>query len=120
MVFGLGFWVLFFVIFFGCGKMCGWGVRKYKHRHRELDSSLDDSDRRLTDLESRVKKLGERGKERDWLVEPMAHSNGAEQEAVARRKKTSSRLEDLQKRFVDGRLSLAEYEQELDRLEKIE
>ncbi len=120
MDFGLGFWVLFFVIFFGCGKMCGWGVRKYKHRHHELDAGPDDSDRRLTDLESRVKKLGERRKERDWLVEPMAHSNGADKETVARRKKPSSRLEDLQKRFVDGRLSMAEYEQELDRLEKIE
>ena len=119
MEFGIGFWVLFFVIFFGCGKMCGWGVRKYKHRHRELDASpTDDSDRRLTDLESRVKKLGDRGRADDLLVEPMAHRTKAE--AAPRRKKQSSALEDLQKRFVEGRLSMAEYEQELDRLEKIE
>ena len=61
---GFGFWILFFVIFFGCGKMCGWGVRKYKDRHNELEAGSDDSDRRLTDLESRVKKLGDRGRSR--------------------------------------------------------
>ncbi|KPK62434.1 MAG: hypothetical protein AMS21_07590 [Gemmatimonas sp. SG8_38_2] len=118
---GFGFWVLFFVIFFGCGKMCGWGVKKYKHRHHELDDrAVDDSDRRLSDLESRVKKLGDRGRSRDFLMEPMAHGDGAEKAAVPRSKKRSSALEDLQKRFVEGSLSMAEYEQELDRLEKIE
>ena len=120
MEFGFGFWVLFLVIFFGCGRMCGWGVRKYKDRHRELDAGPDDSDRRLTDLESRVKRLGDRGRARDWLMEPVAHRNGADKAAVAQRKKPTSRLEDLQKRFVEGQLSMAEYEQELDRLEKIE
>jgi len=117
---GFSFWILFFVIFFGCGKMCGWGVRKYKDRHSELEAGPDDSDRRLTDLESRVKKLGDRGRARDWLMEPMAHRNGAERATVAQRKKPNSKLEDLQKRFVEGKLSMAEYEQELDRLEKIE
>ena len=120
MEFGVGFWVLFLVIFFGCGKMCGWGVRKYKDLNRELDASPDDSDRRLTDLESRVKKLSDRGRARDWLMEPMAHRTGADKAEVAQRKKSTSALEDLQKRFVEGRLSMAEYEQELDRLEKIE
>jgi len=120
MEFGIGFWVLFFVIFFGCGKMCGWGVRKYKDRHRELGASPDDSDRRLTDLESRVRRLGDRGRARDRLVEPVAHRKGAERAETFQRKKPSSRLEDLQKRFVEGQLSMAEYEQELDRLEKIE
>ena len=109
MEFGFGFWVLFLVIFFGCGRMCGWGVRKYKDRHRELDAGPDDSDRRLTDLESRVKRLGDRGRARDRLMEPVAH-----------RKTPTSPLETLQKRFVEGRLSMAEYEQELDRLERIE
>ncbi|KPK62728.1 MAG: hypothetical protein AMS21_07220 [Gemmatimonas sp. SG8_38_2] len=120
MDFGLGFWVLFFVIFFGCGKMCGWGVRRYKDRLRELDAGPDDSDRRLTDLEARVKRLGDRGRARDRLLEPMAHRNGADREAVAQRRKPNSPLEDLQKRFIEGKLSMAEYEQELDRLEKIE
>jgi len=117
---GFSFWILFFVIFFGCGKMCGWGVRKYKDRYRELEAGPDDSDRRLTDLESRVKMLGDRGRARDWLVEPMSHRNGAEKATVAQRKKANSPLEDLQKRFIEGKLSMAEYEQELDRLEKIE
>lgn len=119
MEFGLGFWVLFFVIFVGCGKMCGWGVRKYRDRHHELDAGPDDSDRRLTDLEARVRKLSDRGA-RDRLVEPAAYTKSANSESAARRKKPRSALEDLQKRFVEGRLSLAEYEQELDRLDKIE
>ena len=41
-------------------------------------------------------------------------------EPVAHRNTPTSPLEDLQKRFVEGRLSMTEYEQELDRLEKIE
>ncbi len=121
MDFGPGFWVLFFVIFFGCGKMCGWGVRKYKHRHRELNAGTDDnSDRRLTDLESRVSKLAKRGRSRDWLLEPMTHRSGAERAPLSKRKKPGSALEDLQRRYVEGQLSMSEYEQELDRLDKID
>jgi hypothetical protein len=43
-----------------------------------------------------------------------------EEEPARMKRKPSSPLEELQQRFVDGRLSLTEYEKELDRLERLE
>jgi hypothetical protein len=120
MEFGIGFWILFLVIFFGCGKMCGWGVRKYKHHQRELDAG-SESERRLSELESRVRRLGDRDRAHDELVRPALHrpaEGGTPQ--PAKLKKRRSPLEELQQRFIDGRLTLAEYEEELDRLERLE
>lgn len=118
MEFGIGFWILFAVIFLGCGRMCGWGVRRYRDRHHQIDTVQDEGERRLSDLESRVKRLGERSRER--LMRPT--SNRRDEEAVARSPgpKKKSRLEELQREFVEGRLTLAEYERELDQLEKLE
>jgi hypothetical protein len=112
-----GFIVLFIAIFVGCGRLCGWGARKYKEHHRQLDHEHDEQDARLTHLESRIKRLGDRTRPRHAM-----HRRGEEREEEPARMKRerSSPLEELQQRFVDGRLSLTEYEKELDRLERLE
>ncbi len=122
MEFGIGFWILFLVIFFGCGKMCGWGVRRYRGRQRELDSGDDERDRRLADLESRVRRLGDGDRTRDRLMRPATfrHGKGDEAEPARMRERRATPLQELQQRFVEGRLTLTEYEHELDRLERIE
>jgi hypothetical protein len=122
MEFGFGFLVLFFVIFFGVGRMCGWGRRCRREDKSELGPSGKEYERRLSDLESRVKGRLQDRAARDRLVQPMAHRPGKLQETerprLAPRRK--SKLEELQKKFVDGQLTLSEYEQELDRLERLE
>jgi hypothetical protein len=104
--------------FFERGPMCGWGMRRYKDRHRQLDTVQDESERRLSDLESRVKRLGERSRER--AMRPVSDRGDAEAVSPSSRPKKKSRLEELQQEFVEGRLTMAEYEKELDRLEKLE
>jgi hypothetical protein len=118
MEFGWGFIALFIVIFWGCGRLCGWGPRKKKER--ELEQMKHADDQRLTDLEQRVKGLG-RGR-RERLIRDAAYSREgtAEREPARLQSRRSSPLEELQKRFIEGQISLDEYEKELDRLEKIE
>lgn len=122
MEFGFGFLVLFFVIFFGVGRMCGWRRRCRHDNHGELGPGDKEYERRLSDLESRVKGRVANGAARDRLVRPMANradkGQATENARLAPRRK--SRLEELQKKFVDGRLTLSEYEKELDRLERLE
>ena len=122
MEFGFGFLVLFFVIFFGVGRMCGWGRRCRRHDAGDLAPGDKEHERRLSDLESRVKGRVQSGAARDRLVQPMAHRPGKPQEAERARPapRRKSRLEELQKKFVDGQLTLSEYEQELDRLERLD
>lgn len=123
MEFGFGFLVLFFVIFFGVGRMCGWGRGCRRDNTRDLGPRKTEYDRRLSDLESRVKGRMQNDADRDRLVQPMAHRlvKGQQEEASARpRPRRKSRLEELQQKFVDGRLTLSEYEQELDRLERLD
>lgn len=119
--FGFGFWVLFFVIFFGCGRMCGWGARRYRARRRDLEAGegVDDSDR-LSRLESRL-----RGRERRRLRDPQPElmsstSEAAEPQHSRSREPRATPLKELQQKFVEGRLTLSEYERELDRLERLE
>jgi len=123
MEFGFGFFVLFFVIFFGVGRMCGWGRGRRRDDAGDLGSGDKEYDRRLSDLESRVKGRMQNGAARDRLVQPMAHrlGKGQQQKEAARpRPRRKSQLEELQQKFVDGRLTLSEYEQELDRLERLD
>ncbi len=122
MEFGLGFFVLFFVIFFGVGRMCGWGRRCRRENTSDLGPGNADHERRLSDLESRVKGRVQNGAPRDRLVQPMAHRPGKQQDTERARlaPRRKSRLQELQKKFVDGQLTLSEYEQELDRLERLE
>jgi hypothetical protein len=102
--------------------MCGWGVRRYRGRQRELDSGDDERDRRLADLESRVRRLGDGDRTRDRLMRPATfrHGKGDEAEPARMRERRATPLQELQQRFVEGRLTLTEYERELDRLERIE
>jgi len=122
MEFGFGFLVLFFVIFFGVGRMCGWGRRCRRDDQGELGPSDKEYERRLSDLESRVKGRVANGAARDRLVRPMANRSeqpqATDRARLAPRRK--SRLEELQKQFVEGRLTLSEYEKALDRLERLE
>ena len=122
MEFGFGFLVLFFVIFFGVGRMCGWGRRCRHHQDREVGPGDKEHERRLSDLESRVKGRVQNGSARDRLVRPMSQRSAKPQEAEKARPapRRKSRLEELQKKCVDGRLTLSEYEKELDRLERLE
>lgn len=116
-----GFLVLFFVIFFGVGRMCGWG-RRSRHGAGDLSPGDNEYERRLSNLESRVKGRVQSGAARDRLVQPMDHrpEKGQEQETSRPQPRRKSRLEELQQRFVDGRLTLSEYEKELDRLERLD
>jgi hypothetical protein len=128
---GIGFWILFFVIFVGCGKMLGWGARRHKERHRMLggccgreeeeeEEQLQDD--RLSKLESRVRGLDRRSRERDRLIRPAMHrrDEGRQPELARMKEKAPTQLEILQQKFIEGRLSMEEYERELDRLEKLE
>ncbi len=119
---GFGTLILFFVIFLGVGRMCGWGVRRYRNRCCEPGSEDDDRQRRLVDLESRIRRLGDRDRARERLASPAMHTAGkgeAREPALLKRRRKSP-LEELQQKFIEGRLSLADYERELDRLERIE
>jgi hypothetical protein len=112
---GLGFWILFFVIFLGCGRMCGWGVRRYRRRRDEGEPALsDEEDRRLADLESRIARLTERSRR---YPPSSRREDGAEPAKAARR---TTPLQELQRKFVEGRLSLEEYERALDRLDRLD
>lgn len=113
-----GFIALFVVIFWGCGRMCGWG-RRHKRKHGEVEQMHSEDDRRLANLESRVKgRLGRSPRERP-VIDAM-YDGDSREEPVHARAKPASPLEDLQKRFIEGRMSMEEYEKELDRLEKLE
>jgi hypothetical protein len=135
MEFGWGFIVLFFVIFFGCGRMCGWGRgrgRERGHRHerelgrrdepRPLSQSTDAGESRLMRLESRLRRMGSGGGLRARHAGRSGQSEAAarEPEPAVLKREPLTPLQDLQRKFVEGRLTLAEYEKELDRLERLE
>ena len=114
--FGWMFWVLFFVIFFGCGRMCGWGARRYIDRKRELQEGLpDDEAHRVGGARAALKDDVGGGALRDAMFR---RSREKDREPAQLRR--GSPVEQLQKKFIDGRLTLEEYERELDRLERIE
>lgn len=117
MEFSWGFIVLFFVIFFGCGRMCGWGRRWHRGR-KESEGVESDGERRLSNLESRVKGL--RRADRRVREAIYDRDRDGEREPAPLRSKRSTPLQELQKRFIDGRIGVDEYERELDRLERIE
>ncbi len=119
MEFSWGFIALFFVIFMGCGRMCGWG-RRHKKKHGELEQMRNTDDLRLSNLEARVKGLGRGRSER--LVTNAVYENDRETmlEPAPVKAKLQSPLEELQKKFVEGLMTVDQYEKELDRLERIE
>ncbi len=121
--FGFGTLILFLVIFIGVGRMCGWGVRRDRNRCCEPGGEEEEGQRRrLADLESRVRRLGDRDRPRERLISSAMHRAGkgeAREPAVLKRQRKSP-LAELQEKFIEGRLSLADYERELDRLERLE
>ncbi len=103
--------------------MCGWGVRRYRNRCCEPGSEKEDGQRRrLADLESRVRRLGDRDRTRERLVSSAMHTSerGEAREPALLKRPRKSPLAELQQKFIEGRLSLADYERELDQLERIE
>ncbi len=121
--FGFGFWILFFVIFFGCGRMCGWGAKRYRRRDRDLESSPSGESEQLSKLESRFKRVRQRGRGRDRLIRPAVlqdHGREEKREPARLKRDRLTPLQQLQKNFVEGRLSLSEYEREVDRLDRLE
>lgn len=119
--FGWMFWVLFFVVFFGCGRMCGWGARRFVDRRRGLeDGGLDEEAYRVSGPRSRAELDSGAGSRlaRDAMRSTSAGDAMSEPSPLKRPRE--SPLEKLQRAFVDGRLTVEEYERELDRLERIE
>lgn len=111
------FWIMFFVIFFGCGRMCGWGARRYVERRRSHED--EDELSFMAASNSSAERLKDRADER--LVSARVYSRlGAKQKPEpAPLKARGTPLEQLQQRFVDGRITLDEYERQLDQLERL-
>ena len=105
--FGWAFWVLFFAVFFGCGRMCGWGRRGYYASRRHLDEEEGEGEARGKTIAgvAGVAKL-----DRVTPVEP-------EPVRLSRRQETP--LKALQRDFVDGAITMDEYERRLDAIERL-
>ena len=117
--FGFMFWILFFVIFFGCGRMCGWGARRYMDRKRGLEEGLPDEEvYRVGGPRSRAA-LGDDAAQGGTLRDAMFRRSQEGDREPARLRKGSP-LKQLQKKFIDGGLTLEEYERELDSLERLD
>ncbi len=100
-------WVVIAAVLSGCGRGCGWGVRRYRGlQHGEVDEGRvrgPRARRRLT-----------RGVEENVVArarEPI------EKPAVSR--PVGTPLQALQRKFVNGALTLEQYEAEIDKLEHL-
>ena len=116
--FGWMFWVMFFAIFCGCGRLCGWGARRYVDR-RSIDETGKDEGRYYMSGSGRAE-IGDGASDR---LMSDAMNRGAREEMRATSAVGLSRdtpLQKLQKKFVEGRLTMEEYERELDHLDRIE
>ena len=120
--FGWIFWVMFFAIFFGCGRMCGWGARRYVDR-RSIDETGKDAGKdagKYYMSGSGRAEIGDGASDRHMSD---AMNRGGWEEKRATSTVGLSRdtpLQKLQKKFVEGRLTMEEYERELDHLDRIE
>ncbi len=99
--FGWLFWVMFFAIFFGCGRMCGWGYRRHLADRWHGDEELPEKKGPTVFVGRVVLDVEER----------------ARPEPAKLNRPVESPLKALQRDFVDGRISLDEYENRLDSLE---
>lgn len=97
------FWMLFGAIFVGCGRMCGWGRRR-DHRQREED---------------RLQVGGDRGDVSAIAGRAVFRSAERPEPEHASLKSNETPLQTLQNNFVDGRISMEEYERRLDQLERL-
>lgn len=102
--FGWVFWVLFFAVFFGCGRMCGWGRRGYYGSRRRLDEEEREGDNPGKAI------AGVASLDRATPVEP---------EPVRLSRPQETPLKALQRDFVDGAITMDEYERRLDAIERL-
>ncbi len=100
-------WVVIAAVLSSCGGGCGWGVRRYRRlQHGDADEGRvrgPRARRRLT-----------RGVEENAAArarEPM------EEPAVSRPVETP--LQALQRKFVNGAITLEQYEAEIDKLDQL-
>ena len=107
-------WMIWMVIAFaimGCSRGCGRAVQGYGRRHRE----------RMSDRREEMRTVGAGAHPQlaegppEWAT-PSART--PRQRAPSRPRETP--LQALQRRFVEGSLSLEQYESEVDKLERIE
>lgn len=119
--FGWLFWVLFFVIFFGCGRMCGWGARRYLDRGRRFEEGGSDEETRPIAGSRSTAALGRDSAQPGILGDASLRGDREEgRDRAVLRGRTGSPLQRLQKKFVEGRITLEEYERELDRLDRLD
>lgn len=101
-------WLAAFWLLFGCGAGC----RRIRSRRR-LAAGGASADTRAVHSRS--------GSSAGASVTPASASSALPRgDAGPRAGKPESRLESLQRRFVDGALTLEQYEAELDRLDRKE
>lgn len=98
------FWILVAALFFGCGRACGWGGPRERHR---IDRKREDG------LEGREEKPR---LDQARAPEPRRARDPKPVPVAARQ----SPLKSLQREFVEGRITLEEYERELDALERLD
>ncbi len=102
-------WVMIAAVLSGCGRGCGWGVR----RHRGLQHGDADEGRVGG---PRARRRLARGVEENMVARARAREP-IEQPAVSRRVETP--LQALQRSFVNGAITLEQYEAEIDKLEHL-
>ena len=98
-------WVVIAAVLSSCGRGCGWGVRRYR---RLQQGDADEERVRGRRARHRLTCCGDE-KAVARAREPM------EQPAVSRPVETP--LQALQRRFVNGAITMEQYEAEIDKLE---
>ncbi len=111
------FWIMFFVIFFGCGRMCGWGARRYVKRRRRHED--EDEVSYMSASDSSAERLKARGDESFLAAGGYGRLGDKQKRDPVRLKARGTPLEQLQRKFVDGRITLDEYERQVDQLERL-
>ncbi len=100
-------WVVIAAVLSGCGRGCGWGVRRYRGLQHE-----DADEGRVRGL--RARRHLTRGVEANGVARAR---QPIEETAVSRPVETP--LHALQRRFVNGAITLEQYEAEIDKLEHL-
>ena len=111
------FWIMFFVIFFGCGRMCGWGARRYVDRRRRHED--EDEVSYMSASDSSAERLKARGDESFLAAGVYGRLGDKQKREPVRLKARGTPLQRLQRKFVDGRITLDEYERQVDQLERL-
>ena len=100
-------WVVIAAVLSGCGRGCGWGVRRYRGLQRgDVDEGRVGGPRARRHLT--------RGVEENVVARAR---QPIEEPAVSRPVETP--LQALQRSFVNGTITLEQYEAEIDKLEHL-